>query len=361
MKVETPKKKKITPESSLVTVCVDLSKSTFHVVGLDTGGNKILRKKFNREGFRDWLARTDLPRVIVAMEACGGAQWWGTYCQSLGHTPKLIPPHQVKPYATSQKNDYNDAEAIGEAALRPKTTSVPVKTPEQQDLSMLIAARQGMIKERTALAARIRAFLLERGFALPQGISHLGERLSTILDEGTNTLTIVTRTLIRTLQSELSRLSETIGEIETMMNALVKTDETSRRLQTIPGIGPMVSASLVAVIGNPKRFRNGRDMAAFLGLVPSQHTSGDKIRLGRITKHGDTGLRSLLVEGAQSAIRAAEMTGSGKMKDGKLRAWVLELKKRKDTPNKVAVALANKMVRMAWAIWTKGTTYTAAA
>ena len=137
---------------------------------------------------------------------------------------------------------------------------------------MLISARRGMIKERTALAARIRAFLLERGFALPQGISHLGERLSTILDEGTNTLTIVTRTLIRTLQSELSRLSETIGEIETMMNALVKTDETSQRLQTIPGIGPMVAASLVAVIGNPTRFRNGRDMAAFLGLVPSQHT-----------------------------------------------------------------------------------------
>ena len=361
MKVETPKKTKNSPESSLSRIGVDLSKSTFHVVGLDADGKKILRRKFNREGFKAWLARPDLPRVIVAMEACGGAQWWGTHCQSLGHTPMLIPPHHVKPFATSQKNDINDAEAIGEASLRPKTTSVPVKTPEQQDLSMLIAARQGMIKERTALAARIRAFLLERGVALPQGISHLGERLSTILDDGTNTLTLVTRTLIRKLQNSLRCLSETIEELETMMDTLAKTDETSRRLQTIPGIGPMVSASLVAVIGNPKRFRNGRDMAAFLGLVPSQHTSGDKIRLGRITKHGDTGLRSLLVEGAQSAIRAAEMTGSGKMKDGNLRAWILELKKRKDTQNKAAVALANKMVRMAWAIWTKGTTYTAAA
>ena len=218
-----------------------------------------------------------------------------------------------------------------------------------------------MVKERTALSSRIRAFLLERGFALPQGISVLESRLSEVLDDETNTLTLVARTLIRTLQGEIRHLSKTIEHLATMMKTLAQVDGTSRRLQTIPGIGPLVSASLVAVIGNPKRFRNGRDMAAFLGLVPSQHTSGDKIRLGRITKHGDTGLRSLLVEGAQSAIRAAEMTGSGKMKDGKLRSWVLALRKRKDTPNKAAVALANKMVRMAWAIWTKGTTYTVAA
>ncbi|MGC8500742.1 MAG: IS110 family transposase, partial [Leptospirillia bacterium] len=140
MKVETPKKTKAPLESTLARVCVDLSKSTFHVVGLDAEGNKVLRRKFNRENFKEWLARPDLPKVIVAMEACGGAQWWGAYCQSLGHTPMMIPPHQVKPYATSQKNDFNDAEAIGEASLRPRTTSVPVKTPNQQDLSMLIAS-----------------------------------------------------------------------------------------------------------------------------------------------------------------------------------------------------------------------------
>ena len=146
---------------------------------------------------------------------------------------------------------------------------------------MLIATRQGMVKERTALAARIRAFLLERGFALSQGISALESRLSEVLDDGINTLTLVTRTVIRTLQGEIRHLSETIKHLETMMKTLAKVEGTRRRLQTIPGIGPMVSSSLVAVIGNPKRFRNGRDMAAFLRLVPSQHTLGDKIRLGR--------------------------------------------------------------------------------
>ena len=161
---------------------------------------------------------------------------------------------------------------------------------------MLIASRQRMIKERTALASRIRAFLLERGFALPRGIGHLEGRLSYLLDDGTNSLTLVTRTLIRTLQRELRHLSERIGEIDAMIKTIARTDETSQRLQGIPGVGPMVAASLIAVIGDPGRFKNGRDMAAFLGLVPSQHTSGDKIRLERITKHGDTGLRSLLVE-----------------------------------------------------------------
>ena len=361
MKVETPKKTKITPESTLVTVCVDLSKNTFHVVGLDAEGKKILRRKFHREGFRDWLARPELPRVIVAMEACGGAQWWGQVCQSLGHTPMLIPPHHVKPFATSQKNDFNDTEAIGEASLRPRTTRVPVKMPEQQDLAMLISARQGLINDRTALVNRTRAFLLERGFVLPLGIAALQNRLPELLDDGANSLTLVTRTLIRELQAQIRSQTEKIGEIDAMMKMLVRSNETGRRLQTVPGVGPLIAAALISVIGDPKRFGSGRDMAAFLGLVPSQHTSGDKVRLGRVTKRGDSGLRSLLVQGAQAALRAAELSGSGKMKDGKLRTWLLDLLKRKDTRNKAVVALANKMVRMAWAIWKNDTVYTAAA
>ena len=226
---------------------------------------------------------------------------------------------------------------------------------------MLIAARQGIINDRTALANRIRAFLLERGFVLPLGLAALENRLSEILDEGKNALTQVSRTLIRELQAQIRYQTEKIGEIDAMMKTLVRSDETGRRLQTIPGVGPLIAAALTAVIGDPNRFGSGRDMAAFLGLVPSQHTSGDKVRLGRITKRGDSGLRSLLVQGAQSALRAAEMSGSGKMKDGKLRTWLLDLLKRKDTRNKAVVALANKMARMAWAIWKNDTIYHAAA
>jgi transposase len=226
---------------------------------------------------------------------------------------------------------------------------------------MLISARQGLINDRTALVNRTRAFLLERGFVLPLGIAALQNRLPELLDDGANSLTLVTRTLIRELQAQIRSQTEKIGEIDAMMKMLVRSNETGRRLQTVPGVGPLIAAALISVIGDPKRFGSGRDMAAFLGLVPSQHTSGDKVRLGRVTKRGDSGLRSLLVQGAQAALRAAELSGSGKMKDGKLRTWLLDLLKRKDTRNKAVVALANKMARMAWAIWKNDTVYTAAA
>lgn len=362
MSVKTSKSPKSSPEFLLlVRIGVDLSKDTFHVVGLDEKGHRIFRKKFTRESFKTWLGRPELPRMTVAMESCGGAQWWGSYCQAQGHVPMLIPPHQVKPFATSQKNDFNDAEAICEASFRPRTTKVPVKTPQQQDLAMVLAARSGIIKERTALASRIRAFLLERGVSLPRGIRHLQGRLSEILDDGTNALTQTTRSLLRKLQVKIRTLTEEIDELDREIKSLSGADKTSRILQTMPGIGPIVAAAMIAVIGHPARFRNGRDMSAYLGLVPSQHTSGDKIRLGKITKRGDSGLRSLLVEGARAAILAAERTGSGKMKDGKLRAWILALKARKESNNKIAVAVANKMVRTAYALWMKETAWRATA
>ena len=358
MKVQTPKKKAETVrnESSIERVCIDLAKSVFHVVGLDGDRKTVFRRKFSREGLLAWLAALD-HKVIVAMEACAGSQWWGQQCQAMGHTPMLIPPHRVKPYALGQKNDTNDAEAIGEASRNPKTVPVPVKTLEQQDLAMLIAARQGLIDDRTALANRTRAFLLERGIALPKGIRALRQPLSAVLDDGGNTLTLVARTSLREMQAQLQELDEKIDDLESRMNALASLNAVGKDLQTIPGFGPLVVAALIAVIGDPRRFRCGRDMAAYLGLVVRQNTSGDKIRLGRITKKGDSGLRSLIVHGARAALRALSVTENGKMGNGRLRAWCLALLARKDNKNKVTVALANKLVRIAWAVWTKGTTF----
>lgn len=343
-------------ESRIERVCVDLAKSTFHVVGLDSNWKTIFRKKFTRTGFLEWLS-TLSKKVIVAMEACAGSQWWGQKCQEVGHTPMLIPPHRVKPYALNQKNDYNDAEAIGEASRNPKTFCVPVKTTEQQDLAALLSARQGLICERTALSNRIRAFLLERGLPLPKGVAAFRHRLSVTLADETNGLTPEFRTCLLNLQQHYREIERRILEIERQINALTQKAPEAPHLDSVPGIGPLTVAALLALIGDPRRFKSGREMSAYLGLVVRQNTSGDKIRLGRITKQGDVVLRTLLIHGARAALRSLELSEKGIIGNGRLRAWCTALLARKSHKNVAIVALANKLVRILWAVWTRGVPY----
>ena len=206
----------------------------------------------------------------------------------------------------------DDAEAIGEASRNPKTVPVPVKTLEQQDLTMLIAIRQGLVEDRTALANRIRAFLLERSFTLPKGINALRTQLSSLLDDGTNSLTLIARSMLRELQDEIRKIDEKVEDVERRMREIAQRNAAAKILLTVPGFGSLVVAALVAVIGDPRRFANGRDMSAYLGLVVRQNTSGDKIRLGGITKRGDAGLRALLIHGARAALRCIETNEMGK-------------------------------------------------
>ena len=343
-------------ETRIERVCVDLAKSTFHVVGIDRDRKTVFRKKFTRAAFLDWL--TNLPeKVIVAMEACAGSQWWGQKCQELGHTPMLIPPHRVKPYALNQKNDYNDAEAIGEASRNSKTFCVPVKTSDQQDLATLLAARQGLLGERIALTNRIRAFLLERGLPAPKGVASFRNALAAILSEENVGLTLTLKTCLLSLQTHWQGIERRIFEIEQQMNSLTRQNASSPHLNSVPGIGPLTVAALLALIGDPRRFENGRAMAAYLGLVVRQNTSGDKIRLGHITKRGDVTLRTLLIHGARAALRSLELSPKGIIGDGRFRKWCEALLARKSHRNVAVVAIANKLVRILWAVWTKEVPY----
>ena len=329
----------------ITSVGIDLAKNVFQLHAVDERGKTVLRRQLRRDQMAAFFA--NLPPCLIGMEACGSAHYWARTLQSFGHTARLMSPQFVKPYVKSNKNDVADAEAICEAVARPNMRFVPVKSVEQQTVLSLHRVRQGFVKARTAQANQIRSLLGEFGLIMPAGISHIAKRVPGLLEDTSNPLPGSLRQLITRLTEHLKDLDQLVDEFETQIKAWHRSSELSMRLEKIPGIGPLGASALVASIADATSFDSGRQLSAWLGLVPRQHSSGGKPTLLGISKRGDVYLRTLLIHGARSAILAAQR------KAVNTNMWLAGLLDRRH-PNVAAVALANKNVRTVWALLAHG-------
>lgn len=325
----------------ITTIGLDLAKSVIQVHGVNEHGKVGLKKTLKRDQVLPYFA--NMAPCLIGMEACGSAHYWARKLQTLGHTVKLMAPQFVKPYVKTNKNDAADAEAICEAVTRPTMRFVALKNGEQQAILSLHRARQGFVKARTAQANQIRGLLSEYGIVMPQGMSHIAKRLPDILENSESDLPGIFRQLLQRLGEHLKELDRQVGELEVQIRTWHQQNEMSKKLEKIPGIGPITASALVASIGDAKSFKNGRQLAAWLGLVPRQHSSGGKPTLLGISKRGDSYLRTLLILGAQSALRVATR------KVDHACNWLAKLMARRHQ-NVAAVALANKNARIVWAL-----------
>lgn len=327
---------------------IDLAKSVFHVVGMNKSGKVRYAKKVSRGKLLEFMAQS--PRSLVGMEACGGSHYWSREIEKLGHEVKLMPPQYVKPYVKRNKNDMNDASAIAEAVTRESMHFVPTKSESQQSLQMVHRVRERLVKNRTALINEIRGFLLEFGVVIPQGRTKFRQVLGELLGNSSLEVDILALRLINELYIEYINLEEKVNEYDNKIKAVSKSHPQCRRLETIPGIGPLTSTALVAGITDVNNFKNGRQLAAWLGLTPRQHSTGGKTRLQGISKRGDSYIRKLLIHGARACLRCAH-----KRQDRRSR-WVVEVAQRRGN-NVASVALANKMARTVWALLSKQEDY----
>lgn len=332
--------------AAVAVVGIDIGKNSFHVVGLDDRGALVLRQRWSRSQVGSRFA--NMPPCLIGMEACVGAHHLSRQLKALGHDARLMPARYVRPYSKGQKNDFRDAEAIAEAVQRPTMRFVATKTVDQLDLQALHRVRERLVSQRTGVINQIRAFLLERGIAVRQGFRFLRAALPGILAAPPEVLSPRMAQIIEDLAGDWRRLDERIELLSDEIEALARSDAGCGRLMSVPGIGPIISSAMVAAIGTGDGFSKGRDFAAWLGLVPRQISTGDRTILGKISKRGNRYLRVLFVQAAWVVlVRPKNWERHG------LKSWIEAAKKRLHH-NVLAVALANKLARIAWSVLARG-------
>jgi transposase len=332
----------------VIRIGMDTSKYIFVLHGVDATEHVVLRKKLSRKQVLEFFAK--LPSTVIGMEACGASQYWARELSKLGHEVKLMGPQLVKPYVARNKNDWRDAEGLCEAMSRPSMRFVPVKTAEQQAALMLMGVRDGLVARRTQLGNAIRGHAAEFGLIAPKGVDKIEPLLARIAQD--ETLPVLARDLCAVLGREYARVEGELQEIEARLMAVHRADAMGRRLAQIPSVGPIIATMLTMKTSDPRAFRSGRHFAAWLGLTPKDHSTAGKTRLGKITRAGDEDLRRLLVIGATAVIQQARR-GRGHHS-----RWLLALIQRKP-PKLAAVALANKVARIAWKLMATGEKYDA--
>lgn len=332
----------------IIRLGLDTAKHIFQLHGVDQCGQKALRKTLKRAQVLVFFA--NLPPCLIGLEACAGSHYWARELMKLGHEVRLISPQFVKPYVKGNKNDANDAEAICEAVGRPNMRFVPVKTTEQQDINLVHRVRQGLVEARTALVNRTRGLLGEYGLIIGQGISQVRRRLPELLEDAESALSGPARAVFADLYAQLQALDAQLQRYDAQLQALYQTSVLCQRLGAIPGVGPVTATAMAAALGDGQAFENGRQVAAWLGLVPRQDSSGGKAKLLGISKRGNTYLRTLLIHGGRSRVLAA-----ARKEDAESR-WINALVQRRNA-NVAAVAVANKNARTIWALLTRGERY----